>query len=87
MYETTDIEKKSLEAHAELCAERYSILDSKITKLEEKMISLETMLRGVSDMLQNMNTSRNEQLMTWTTAIIAGLVGVVGWLLANYVFK
>ena len=30
MADTTDIEKKSLEAHVELCAERYRLLEVKL---------------------------------------------------------
>jgi hypothetical protein len=30
MAETTDIEKKSLEAHVELCAERYNALEQRL---------------------------------------------------------
>ena len=30
MVDTTDIEKKSLEAHVELCAERYRFLENKL---------------------------------------------------------
>ena len=31
---TTDIEKKNLEAHVELCAERYASLDNKLDSFE-----------------------------------------------------
>ena len=34
MVDTTDIEKKSLEAHVELCAERYKLLEHKLGDLE-----------------------------------------------------
>ena len=34
MADTTDIEKKSLEAHVELCAERYKFLETKLDSLE-----------------------------------------------------
>ena len=37
--DTTDIEKKSLEAHVELCAERYKLLEMKIESIDEKMIN------------------------------------------------
>ena len=34
MADTTDIEKKSLEAHVELCAERYRLLETKLESME-----------------------------------------------------
>ena len=34
---TTSLEKESLEAHVDLCALRYEQLDSRMTKLEEKV--------------------------------------------------
>ena len=35
MVEPTDIEKKSLEAHVELCAERYKLLETKLETVEQ----------------------------------------------------
>jgi hypothetical protein len=37
MVDTTDIEKKSLEAHVELCAERYRMLELKIETVEKEV--------------------------------------------------
>jgi hypothetical protein len=37
MVEPTDIEKKSLEAHVELCAERYNALENKIRSEERRV--------------------------------------------------
>ena len=34
MADTTEIEKKSLEAHVELCAERYRFLENKLEMVE-----------------------------------------------------
>lgn len=41
---TTAIEKKSLEAHVELCAERYVNLDNKLSNLETRIDKLEDYL-------------------------------------------
>lgn len=37
----TDIEKENLEAHVELCAERYRQLDTRLGIIEEKVSSLQ----------------------------------------------
>ena len=33
----TSLEKKNLEAHVDLCAQRYEVLESRLTKIEEKV--------------------------------------------------
>jgi len=47
MLEPTDIEKKSLEAHVELCAERYNALNEKLYNLDNKINSVATMVKEV----------------------------------------
>ena len=42
MADTTDIEKKSLEAHVELCAERYEKLENKLENVETTNLELKT---------------------------------------------
>ena len=52
--DTTDIEKKSLEAHVELCAERYRMLELKIQNVESDIGSVKTMVTEVHGMMQKM---------------------------------
>ena len=47
MADTTEIEKKSLEAHVELCAQRYKFLEDKLESVEEKCVTLVT---NISDL-------------------------------------
>jgi hypothetical protein len=37
----TDIEKENLEAHVELCAQRYHALENRLTSIEGKVASLQ----------------------------------------------
>jgi hypothetical protein len=37
----TDIEKENLEAHVELCAQRYDALDRRLTSIESKVATLQ----------------------------------------------
>lgn len=37
----TDIEKENLEAHVELCAERYKQLENRLTSIESKVANLQ----------------------------------------------
>ena len=87
MAETTEIEKKSLEAHVELCAERYNQLEQRFEHVDEKIVGLEKLMREVHDMVQRMTEKRTDQLISWGLGAIGLLIGTVGWLLATYVFK
>jgi hypothetical protein len=85
--DTTDIEKKSLEAHVELCAERYKLLELKLETLESNVDGLKTTIDEVHNIVQDMAAKRNDQLVTWGSGIIGMLLATVGWLVTTYVFK
>jgi flagellar motor component MotA len=87
MVDTTDIEKKSLEAHVELCAERYRFLEEKLQTLEEKISGLGKTVGAVHDLVAKVAEKRNDQVIGWGVGIIAALVGTVGYLLSNFVMK
>ena len=85
--DTTDIEKKSLEAHVELCAERYRMLELKIENVETTVGSVKKMVSEVHEMMQKISDKQTDRLIGWGIGIIGFLVGTVGWLLSHYVFK
>jgi hypothetical protein len=85
--DTTDIEKKSLEAHVELCAERYRSLEMQLASANSSISSLKDMVTEVHEMVHKMGAKRNDQLMGWGIGIIGFLVATVGWLISNYVLK
>jgi uncharacterized coiled-coil DUF342 family protein len=87
MAETTEIEKKSLEAHVELCAERYNQLEQQFRHVDSKISSLEAIVREVHDMVQKMTEKRTDQLISWGVGIIGALVASTIYLLVTYVFK
>jgi hypothetical protein len=84
MVDTTDIEKKSLEAHVELCAERYRLLELKIENVETSVGSVKTMVTEVHEMMHGMANKRNDQLINWGIGIIGTLIGTVAWLAVHY---
>jgi len=84
MVDTTDIEKKSLEAHVELCAERYRLLETKLDTLEERLVGLHKVMGDLRVMMEIMTTKRNDQIVNWGLGIIGVLVATVGWLAAQY---
>ena len=87
MVEPTDIEKKSLEAHVELCAERYNALETRLDHVDAKISSLSDVIREVHDMVQRMSEKRTDQLICWGVGLIGALSATVIYLVTNYVFK
>ena len=77
----TEIEKKSLEAHVELCAERYKFLEEKLQSVEEKVGQVVTSVADVKTAVGKMAEKNNDRLINWGIGIIVFLVGVIGYLL------
>ena len=87
MVDTTDIEKKSLEAHVELCAERYRYLEEKLDSLEARSIENNKMIADIKGMVQTVVNKRNDQIISWGVGIIVALGGVIGWFITHYIIK
>ena len=87
MSDATDIEKKNLEAHVELCAERYNQLEARFEHVDSKISHLETLLREVHDMVHRMSEKRTDQLIGWGVGIIGALLATTVYLITQYVFK
>lgn len=87
MVDTTNIEKKSLEAHVELCAERYNAMEAKLDGVNAKINRLDSVVCEVRDLVQKMNSRRNEQIMTWGLSTIGVLLAIIGYFLVTFVIK
>jgi predicted nucleic acid-binding Zn-ribbon protein len=87
MVEPTDIEKKSLEAHVELCAERYNALENKISTVDNKISHLCDEITDVKDTLKKMSDKNNDRLIGWGVGIIATLIAIIGYFISHYVIK
>lgn len=85
-YEATEIEKKSLEAHVELCAERYSALELRLDDLDDKIEETNRVVRDIRDMVVKITEKRNDQIIAWGLGIIGGLIATIGFL-AHYILK
>ena len=70
MTETTDIEKKSLEAHVELCAERYKALELQISSVQKDIDDVKAVVKEVHGLVHKMSEKRNNQLISWGLGII-----------------
>lgn len=83
MTKTVDIEKENLEAHVELCAQRYAQLNSKLDYLSDKIISIEQTVATLANTISESNDKHNRQLITIGTSIIVVLIGAIITLLMN----
>lgn len=73
---TIDIEKTNLEAHVDLCAQRYESLDRRLSKIEKSVVELQNSIKD------NHNNMVNVIIGTAGT-IVVGLLGVIGVVLSN----
>jgi chromosome segregation ATPase len=87
MVDTTDIEKKSLEAHVELCAQRYTALEQRIDDVKQDTAELKATIQEVHRLVHGMADSRNSQLIGWGVGIIGFLTAALGYVISHYVLK
>lgn len=87
MVETTEIEKKSLEAHVELCAERYKFLEHKLIELESDIGEVKDTATKTHQLVTRLSEKSNDRLITWGVGVIGFLMATIGYLVAHYVFK
>ena len=74
---TTAIEKQNLEAHVELCAERYEQLNSRLENIEEKVGKLAVKI-------EESQSSMSKVIIGATATIIAGLLSTVVTILMKF---
>ena len=77
----SELEKESLEAHVDLCSERYNGLHRELKNLGSRMDKFEKTLSELKDMMISMKQDRNKQLINWGVCIIGVLISAVGALL------
>lgn len=65
-----DIERTNLEAHVDLCAQRYESLDKRLTSIEGKFDTLKTLI-------EESHNSMSKVLIGTAGTIITGIIGLV----------
>lgn len=68
--DTTPLEKQNLEAHVDLCAQRYSVLESRMTKVE-------TILASLAETVNKGNKTLIATIITATATIMGGLLSTI----------
>jgi len=74
---TTELERENLEAHVDLCQQRYENLESRLNAVEKK-------LEHVHQDIQNGNKSMIKVIIGATGTIVAGLLSTIVVLLINF---
>ena len=70
----TDIEKESLEAHVELCAQRYDAMKDNMERMEDRLTNVETIVKQIKDMLVDKENKAYIKLLNLGIAIIGSLL-------------
>ena len=73
----TDIEKENLEAHVELCAERYRQLDSRLSNIETKVETLQ-------DTIEKSHLNTIKVLIGTAGTVIVGILSLFGVMLSKH---
>tara|TARA_B100000900_G_scaffold408643_1_gene423237 strand:+ start:5960 stop:6196 length:237 start_codon:yes stop_codon:yes gene_type:complete len=76
MARATKLEKESLEAHVDLCEQRYNNLELRLSKIETKV-------EHIHADITNNNKSMTKVLIGATGTIIAGLLSTIVVILMN----
>jgi prefoldin subunit 5 len=72
---STDIEKKSLEAHVELCAERYNNLDERLTSLDNRMGKIEELIGDIKTAIAAAPNESNKTIIAVGATLVGAMIG------------
>jgi len=77
MAKATSLEKENLEAHVDLCAQRYEVLEGRPTKIEQKV-------EHIHEDIQHGNKAMIKVLVGAAGTIVAGLLSTIVVILINF---
>lgn len=75
--ETTQLERENLEAHVDLCAQRYQILEYRLGIIEAKV-------ENIHQDIQRGNKSMSTVIISSAGTVVAGLLGLIVTLLLKF---
>jgi uncharacterized membrane protein len=82
----TDIEKESLEAHVELCAQRYTAVKDNMERIETRLSKVENILNEIKDALSEKENQAYKKLLNIGWVIIGSLLSAL-FAIAMYLIK
>jgi chromosome segregation ATPase len=85
---TTKLEKQSLEAHVDLCAERYGHLEQELNNLRlatlatnQRLDKLDEMITKIADKLTEKENAALKTIIKVASTVILGLLGTLSGVL------
>ena len=82
---STSIEKKSLEAHVELCAERYDALEDKLDNLDKRIEKIDEGVEDIKKAIAKNSLGASSQIIKIGTALFAVLITACIGLIVNLI--
>jgi len=73
----SELEKTNLEAHVDLCQERYRVLEEKVNRLSDGLDRLTTDMRDMREENIKQHQSTNKMLIVTAGTVISGLLGTM----------
>jgi hypothetical protein len=77
------LERENLEAHVDLCAERYRVLEEKFNRLENKVDSIADSMQKLTERQATDKASGSKLIIGAAATVIAGLLSTIVLLLLN----
>mgnify|MGYP003648469105 FL=1 len=77
----SSLEKKNLEAHVDLCAERYDRMAQNILDLDKRIDNIEIMLKEIHTVMQSRERHENNRWSRSKDVIIGALAAVSAYLI------
>jgi len=71
------IEKENLEAHVELCAERYKNLNDKLENLDDRMHKIEALMLEIKSSIESKPNESNKTIIAIGTTVVGAMIGAV----------
>lgn len=89
MTRATALERENLEAHVDLCAERYTVMDKRLErmdatleKFEKRFDSIDAKIDNIKDALQQQNAMMTRALIGAASTIVVAVISTIA-VLAN----
>ena len=80
---TTELERTNLEAHVDLCPERYKGLETRLENVEKAVKDLHQEMRRMHDESMKNHASTNKIMLGATATVVAGILSTIVVLLMN----
>jgi len=73
----SELERTNLEAHVDLCQERYRVLEEKVNRLSDGLDRLAGDMRDMREENIKQHQSTNKMLIVTAGTVISGLLGTI----------